>query len=187
MRLFNISSAVLEHFTGLPSNERFLKERVVPAKEDDKFNNNKCVQCWDEYTEDHPGVKISPCGHVFGRDCLKDIVNGPTGDLCPYCRIKLFRRMPTTLDILGYMLEPVALAVVRGFIAYYSTVGRLERTVHAFVSDESNGYSILRLKVFLVFEGLTLQAKAFVRNHTGVCAHNPTLNVNSFFSSARLS
>lgn len=66
MSLINISNAVLEHFTGLPSKDSFLKKCVVPAKDDDKFNNNnnRCVRCWGEYTKDHPGVKISPCGHV---------------------------------------------------------------------------------------------------------------------------
>jgi hypothetical protein len=91
MSLFYISDAVLKQFTGLPSKNTFLKEHTVPAKDDDKFNNNKCVQCWNEYTDEHPGVKILPCGHVFGRDCLKDIINSPAGDLCPYCRVKLFR------------------------------------------------------------------------------------------------
>ncbi|KAJ4338782.1 hypothetical protein N0V87_003697 [Didymella glomerata] len=179
MSLINISNAVLEHFTGLPSKDSFLKKCVVPAKDDDKFNNNRCVRCWGEYTKDHPGVKISPCGHVFGRDCLKDVVDGPTGDLCPYCRVKLFRRMPTTQDILGVLIFVV-------LSAYCDMVLRLNMKMKAFVSIVLIEYPILRPIVFFAFGGLALPAEQFVRNYTGVCARNPAFNVRKFFGSTTL-
>lgn len=182
MSLLDISNAVFEHFTGLPTKEYFLKKRVVPAKDDDKYNNNRCVQCWDEYREDHPGVKISPCGHVFGRDCLKDIVNGPTGDLCPYCRVKLFKSMPTTGDI----LKPIGLALMHGLFAYYDMLVGVKMQIDDFVSIHTNEYPILHPMVALASGGLAPVAELFVRNYTGVCARNPTLNVTKFFESTTL-
>lgn len=146
----------------------------MPAKDDDKFNNNnKCVQCW--YTENHPGVKISPCGHVFGCDCLKDIVNGP--NLCPYCRVKLFRHMPTTQDILESILESIVLAMLHGFLAYYDTVAWLTTNLYAFVSNKSNWYSIFCPMAALVFLGLANRVEIVVRNYTGVYARNLTLDL----------
>jgi hypothetical protein len=74
------------------SSHTFLKTRVFPALPTDRFNDNNCCFCWSPYnTTDHPGVRILPCDHVLGRDCLNTIVNAEGGDLCPLCRVSLFR------------------------------------------------------------------------------------------------
>jgi hypothetical protein len=63
------------------SSHTFLKTRVFPALPTDRFNDNNCCFCWSPYnTTDHPG-----------RDCLNTIVNAEGGDLCPLCRVPLFR------------------------------------------------------------------------------------------------
>ncbi|KAF1923705.1 uncharacterized protein M421DRAFT_9492 [Didymella exigua CBS 183.55] len=177
MSLFDIGNAVLERYTGLPSKSTFLREHVVPAKDDDKFNNNKCVQCWDEYTDEHPGVKISPCGHIFGRDCLYEIVNGPTGDLCPYCRSKLFRRTSTKQDIFMALSNMLTQAI----FSYCWIVSRFSRVVHASIAGQTACHPQLRPFIVLLFDGLALQGERFVRHRTGVCTRNPNLRVAELF------
>jgi hypothetical protein len=77
------------------SSRTFLKSRVFPALPTDQFNDNKCCYCWSPYNDtDHPGVRILPCNHVIGRDCLKMMVAAKGGDLCPLCRVSLFRPRP---------------------------------------------------------------------------------------------
>lgn len=176
MILNNITNTVLELYTGLPSKATFLKERVVPAKEDDKFNNNKCVQCWDEYTDEHPGVKISPCGHVFGRDCLVDITNSPTGDLCPYCRVKLFRQPPTVRDFLFANVFQNAL------ISYEHLIQRLRMGLLEVVTAVSYRYPLHFLPVYWILYGLAPWAHWFVLRHTDICTRNPHLNVARLFT-----
>jgi hypothetical protein len=75
----------------LPTKAIFLAQNVVPANDNDAFNDNKCTFCWGPYDDAHPGVRILPCNHVFGRDCLPEIINAPKGDHCPICRTALFR------------------------------------------------------------------------------------------------
>jgi hypothetical protein len=77
------------------SRRTFLKDRIFPALPTDQFNDKKCCYCWAPYnTTDHPGVRILPCNHVIGRDCLKAIVMAEGGDLCPLRRVSLFRPGP---------------------------------------------------------------------------------------------
>ncbi|KAF2638698.1 hypothetical protein P280DRAFT_482034 [Massarina eburnea CBS 473.64] len=61
------------------SKATFVRERCVPANDNDKFNDNKCAFCWDSYHNDHPAVRVLPCNH------------GPGGDLCIICRTPLFQ------------------------------------------------------------------------------------------------
>lgn len=54
------------------SKSSFLEKRVIPANDNDAFNNGKCAYCWGPYdSEEHPPVRILPCNHVFGKDCLE--------------------------------------------------------------------------------------------------------------------
>jgi hypothetical protein len=73
--------------------------RIVPANETDAFNDDRCSFCWSPYDSDHPGVRISPCNHVFGQNCLVEMTNRPNGDHCPICRTLIFR--PTLFSTLG--------------------------------------------------------------------------------------
>ncbi|KAH7390775.1 hypothetical protein DE146DRAFT_758222 [Phaeosphaeria sp. MPI-PUGE-AT-0046c] len=73
------------------SKQTFLDHHVVPANDNDRLKDNKCSFCWDAYHEDHHAVRVLPCNHVFGRECLITMINAPNGDLCPICRAPLFR------------------------------------------------------------------------------------------------
>lgn len=71
----------------------FIKDGIMPANDDDKFNDNRCAYCWGSYDADHPAVRVLPCNHVFGKDCLLEVIEtSKTGDLCMVCRQPLFRR-----------------------------------------------------------------------------------------------
>ncbi|KAL5455272.1 hypothetical protein PMIN07_007180, partial [Paraphaeosphaeria minitans] len=76
----------------LPSKADFLRHSVVPAKKDDRFNDNKCAFCWGAYDETHPAVKIRPCNHVYGRACVEQFVEQE--HRCPKCKAELFREEP---------------------------------------------------------------------------------------------
>lgn len=81
-----------ESLNSLVSRETFLRDRVLPANGNDRFNDNTCVFCWDDYNdEDHHGVRVLPCNHVFGKKCLLEAVKAPYGYKCPLCQTKLFR------------------------------------------------------------------------------------------------
>ena len=79
-----------------------MQNNVVPANDNDAFNDNKCPFCWGAYDDEHPGVRILACDHVFGRDCLTEMVNAPNGDYCPICRTPLFR---PSLNWLSFMFR----------------------------------------------------------------------------------
>ena len=90
------------------SKDRFLAKYVIPANDNDAFNDNKCTFCWNSYTSEHPGVRILPCNHVFGHPCLLEMINAPNGSLCPICRSPLFRPpLYSTLRrvVIGYALS----------------------------------------------------------------------------------
>jgi len=105
------------------SRETFLRKHVVPAHEDDRYMNEKCMVCWGTYDEEHPAVRILPCGHVFGRDCVSDMVKGQTGCVCPLCKTTLFRPSLTQLiaqydELLQYAMLCLCL-IVLGRISMY--------------------------------------------------------------------
>ena len=100
----DITANMFESIFGV-SRTTFLNKHVVPAKSDDKFYNDKCIFCFGKYEQfEHPAVRILPCGHIFGRDCVVEMTKGATGDLCPLCRTSLFRR-PMSQKVLQYMEE----------------------------------------------------------------------------------
>ncbi|KAF9691955.1 hypothetical protein EKO04_009858 [Ascochyta lentis] len=170
----NVVSTLLDKFTGLPSKNTFLEEHVLPAKKDDKFNSNKCVQCWGEYTDEHPGVKVQPCGHVFGRDCLREMIKGPTGDLCPFCRVKLFRRDIT----IAHIVRTVLTAFINLFIAYMFTVIRPMKAMRKRVQSQT---LIPKPLLQLILEGPRTLAKVFVLQCTDIRSRNPRLILNYAF------
>ncbi|KAF2870036.1 hypothetical protein BDV95DRAFT_608058 [Massariosphaeria phaeospora] len=74
-----------------PSKASFLRN-LIPANENDAFNDNRCAYCWDAYHEDHQPVRVLPCNHVFGRACLLEVIeSSPTAELCMVCRTQLFQ------------------------------------------------------------------------------------------------
>jgi hypothetical protein len=75
----------------LPTKEVFLAQNVVPANDNDAFNDNKCTFYWGTYDDEHPSVRVLPCNHVFGRECLDEMIKAPNGDHSPICRKPLFK------------------------------------------------------------------------------------------------
>lgn len=73
---------------------------------------------------------------MSGHDCIKDIVNGSTGDLCPYCTVKLFKANPTTVDV----LNPITRAPMHGLFAYYDMVVGVKMQIDDLISVHSNEY-----------------------------------------------
>lgn len=172
--LRNISKVVLGNFTGTPAESAFFRDHVVPAKKDDKFNDNKCVRCWGEYDEEHPGVKILPCGHVFGRDCLHDMMEGPSGDLCPICRVKLFRP--------DFTFKLAVTTVVTGLcgiqVAYMKKVNRLAMTLHQAIQNQP---SWQELPYLLILIGPPWWAGSLVDRCTEISSRNPRLVMGDAF------
>lgn len=176
MSFLGIGNIVLQTLTGLPSKETFLKHHVVPAKESDKFNTKRCGSCWDEYTDEHPGVKISPCGHVLGRDCLQHIVNGPAGNRCPYCRVNIFRE-PLTIALL---LHPLLTRLLPAIEAYWEVFAQLHEKLLPCISL-TTAYPLLRLLVILLFNGATPWAISFLLHHTDIRARNPEVQIDRLY------
>jgi hypothetical protein len=87
----NSATAFIMSGATLPTKKIFLAQNVIPANDNDDFNDNKCTFCWGPYDDDHPGVRVLPCNHVFGRECLEEMIKASNGDHCPICRTPLFR------------------------------------------------------------------------------------------------
>ena len=98
-------AALLDRFWGLfdrflgVSKTTFFATRVVPANPNDAYYGNRCSFCWGEYDDTHEGVRVLPCNHVFGRDCLQDLINSPNGHVCPICRCTWYRIPWTWTDL----------------------------------------------------------------------------------------
>jgi hypothetical protein len=159
------------------SKQTFLKTRVVPANDNDAFNDNKCTYCWDPYDEEHPGVRVLPCNHVFGRECLIKIINAPNGDVCPICRTTLFnpsmhvafeRLFQSGIDRLALCLMMLAhkLLVVQHSIAVRipATLKGVLRVLWRFYWLQNNPY---------------YYADLLVNHCTNLRERNPELNVKS--------
>jgi hypothetical protein len=100
----------------LLSKEYFKRKNIIPARDNDTFNDGKCCYCWGEYNDSHKAVRILPSNHVLGHECLLELIEkSPTGDLCPKCRTPLFGcgflvgelddEVLAYLDILFWLLE----------------------------------------------------------------------------------
>ncbi|KAF1914446.1 hypothetical protein BDU57DRAFT_540374 [Ampelomyces quisqualis] len=88
--IFGAANVMLDKLLGI-SKATFVKEKVVPANDKDVFNDNRCAFCWGPYDEDHPGARVLPCNHVFGRDCLTQMINTTNGNHCSVCQTLWFR------------------------------------------------------------------------------------------------
>ena len=135
---------MLDHYLGI-SKQNFLDHHVVPANDNDAFYNDKCIVCWDPYDDGHPAVRVLPCNHVFGHQCLLMMVDAPKGECCPICRVSLFRPALFALlssweqafdDYLGALMLPAILklmvlveACMRRIDAVSPILGRVVRWV----------------------------------------------------------
>jgi hypothetical protein len=55
----------------------FLKT-LRQANPNDDYYDDLCVFCWGYYEDDHRSVRLA-CNHIFGFDCLCEIVKQPNG------------------------------------------------------------------------------------------------------------
>lgn len=171
MALSTLYDYALDNTSTLPSKGSFLKKQVVPATPLDKHYNDKCLFCWDEYSAGHPPAKLLPCGHVFGHTCAHRMVDGPTGDLCPICRTKLFRR-----DLSPEVMFSLVMDVVVPIFATYKAL------VNAFVDVAAEEVSPLLPRWLLnILDGPRFWAMSFVRYCTDVASRNPGLHLHQAF------
>jgi len=117
--------ALLERFTSV-SKPTFLATRVIPANPNDAHYDDRCTFCWDQYNDEHQDVRVLPCNHVFGANCLQTMVNSDNGHLCPLCRCMLFRPSWKVVisELLKTLLTPVMLqlqALYWKVMAFYNT------------------------------------------------------------------
>jgi hypothetical protein len=76
------------------SKDTFVQQRIVPANPNDAYYDNKCLLCWCFYDDaTHISVRVLPCNHIFGSDCLTEFIGTPIGDTYPVCRTSLFRSL----------------------------------------------------------------------------------------------
>lgn len=73
------------------SRQDFLRTQVIPANDNDIHRTERCSFCWSPYDQEHPAARVLPCNHVFGGPCIGEMTTAPGGDLCPLCRVLLFR------------------------------------------------------------------------------------------------
>ena len=112
---------------GIPpilSKQTFLKKNIVPANDNDSFNDNKCIICWEPYDDQHPGVRVLPCNHVFGQGCLLKLIDRPNGDKCPLCRATFFRPLTTVIADLILVTGDKVLVIWHALPAWLRTVLR---------------------------------------------------------------
>lgn len=178
MALRSISN-FLDKGTGLPSKSAFLEKHVIPVKDGDKYNNDKCACCWDGYTEEHPSVKILPCGHVFGRDCVRDMIEGPTGDLCALCKVKIFRRDLTIGAVVLTLLSILGQAI----LTYCDSVKLSDAYIRKKIDAQPPW---LKLPLHFILLAPQYFANGFARRCTYVCHRNPRLKVTDGFVTSNL-
>jgi|SRR5690242_4979286 len=159
----------------LPSKASFLQKHLVPATTDDRHYNDRCIVCWDKYSTEHPAAKLLPCGHVFGYTCAYQMVEGPTGDLCPICRVKLFRR--------DFTNEIVTL-LVSAFTAYISFIADWVYLVQQVANDLLP--NVLNQLLALCILGPQIWVTTMVHYCTDVESRNPQFRLSDAFEGTNL-
>ena len=120
-------AALLDRFWGLfdsflgVSKTTFVATRVVPANPNDAYYGNRCSFCWGEYDDTHEGVRVLLCNHVFGRDCLQDMINSPNGHICPICRC-IWYGLPWTLTDLRHWIVLQLFRLRQQLYGYYNSL-----------------------------------------------------------------
>ncbi|KAH6643108.1 hypothetical protein C7974DRAFT_386799 [Boeremia exigua] len=175
----DLCNTLLVKLTGMPSKSAFLATRVVPAKTDDKYYNDKCMLCWDGYSEEHPPVKILPCGHVFGRDCTYLMAEAATGNLCAICWVELFRS--------GFSSKTVGLWLLRQAVVFIiSYMDAIQYLLDSFLARLRKHCPMPIWFVDWVLEGPRFWATTYVYYCTGICSRNPNLRLHLAFGPAIL-
>ncbi|KAF6753474.1 hypothetical protein DFP72DRAFT_966765, partial [Ephemerocybe angulata] len=86
----------------------------------------ECSVCLDEYEE----PVCIPCGHVYCKSCIKDVVNQQGGERnvgkCPECR-KEFHLFIPDLTHAPAFLEPFLVSPIRRIYAPYAGQGTLNK------------------------------------------------------------
>ncbi|KAJ4991002.1 hypothetical protein SVAN01_03573 [Stagonosporopsis vannaccii] len=165
----------------LPSKAAFLKKQVVPATVDDRHYNDKCIFCWDRYSAEHPAAKFLPCGHVFGHTCISQIVEGPTGDLCPLCRVKLFRPDLSVKFVTSFLWN-VSVSAAATYVSFvYYSLNCIHRAANNLLPPLLNQF------LALASQGPQLWVGTLVRYCTDIESRNPNLRVFDAFIGTGLS
>lgn len=151
------------------SKTTFINSCIIPANDNDRFNDNKCAFCWDVYSDSHVAARILPCNHVLGRDCILEAIDAPNGDLCMICRTPLFR--PSWRE----RLMRFAIAALQ---AYGMAIYALECKITAlFMSLPRSIRHILRA-VYCFRDGtIILWFLRMFEHYTGLQARNPELRL----------
>ncbi|KAF2242331.1 hypothetical protein BU26DRAFT_510738 [Trematosphaeria pertusa] len=156
------------------SKSTFLTTRVVPANDNDIFNDNKCAFCWGPYDDGHPAVRVLPCNHVFGQDCLNDLIDAPNGDLCAICRTPLFRPSPLVLlkammvSCVHFLAAQAISLYLKAVAFFYDLPGWLKFCFRAF-------------RMYLCRKQITTwipKVSEVVHRFTGLATRNPSFDLS---------
>jgi hypothetical protein len=166
----------------LPSKSTFLAQNVVPANDNDAFNDNTCVLCWDSYDDaEHSGVRILPCNHVFGLAYLPVMIQAPNGDYCPICRTQLFR--PSHLvafqricTLATDRLEHSVFAILNMLRMALYHLSEAADAMPQYLQPWIDGARQLTL-FWLNADNLYWYAELLIDKHTDLRARNPDLNI----------
>lgn len=169
MAAFSLSGVQVKEYMSLPSQTTFIDKHIVPAEPGDKFYNETCALCLDDYSAEHPPSKILPCGHIFGLGCIHDMVEFPIGDTCPYCRTKLFRRNIAFLTVVSGCSYLLWQLVMR----YRHIVLRVTLTCYQRIDELIKQDSWLGVSLNILFDGPRVVVMAFVIPCTTIGDRNP--------------
>jgi hypothetical protein len=123
---------------------------------------------WGPYDEDHPTVRVLPCNHVFGRDCLVHIIDAPNGDHCPICRTSLFRP-PISIGLERALLN----GIQRLSLFLMFAVHKIET-----FNRQLPGWIRFPLRLWWHMDNVYYYVELFLDCFTNVRARNPYLNLD---------
>ncbi|KAJ8112442.1 hypothetical protein OPT61_g5184 [Boeremia exigua] len=111
--------SLLDRYVGI-SKKEFLSRNVIPANPNDAHYDARCSFCWGDYDDNHEGVRVLPCNHVFGADCLQTLVGSRNGNICPICRCVWYR--PSLARVLFALLRDLLNHLVIQILALHHRI-----------------------------------------------------------------
>lgn len=78
----------------MPSSARYLRNLEALPVADLPADCRACNLCFEPYltaSTNEVAVKLSPCGHIFGYDCLERWICSERKTTCPMCRTSLYQ------------------------------------------------------------------------------------------------
>lgn len=95
-------TALLDRYFGT-GKAAFTATRLVPANPNDAYYNEDCLICRSPYDDQHTAVRVLTCNHIFGSNCLQEMIKSPHGPVCPICRCVWYREAGVSglLQVLG--------------------------------------------------------------------------------------